>query len=83
MPEKEGRSMLGEDKYSPGVGPSWKAESDRFLAFYKALVNKSNPDVRTGLCKVARSQVRNQGGLTHSREGSHVYSNDLDQSRCP
>ena len=81
IPEKKQRSVLGEGKYSPSVGPAWKAGSDRFLAFYKALVNDPNPGVRRGLYKVARSQVCEQGGITRSREGYHIYSSNQDRSR--
>ena len=49
MPEEKRRSVLGEVKYSPGVGPAWKAGSARFLAFYKALVNEPDPGVCRGL----------------------------------
>ena len=38
MPAEKRRSVLVEGKYSPGVGPAWKAGSARFLAFYKALM---------------------------------------------
>ena len=54
--------LLGEVKYSPSVEPAWKAGSARFLDFYKALENEPDPGVRIGLCKVARSRVREQGG---------------------
>ena len=63
MPAEKRRSVLGEGKYSPGVGPAWKSGSAHFSAFYKALVNETDPGVRRGLCKVTRSQVREQGGL--------------------
>ena len=35
-------------------------------------MNKPDPGVSIDLCKVPRSQVRNQGGLAHSREGSRI-----------
>ena len=55
--------LLGEGKYSPGIEPAWKAGSDRFSAFYKALVNEPDPGVRRDLGKVARSRAREQEGL--------------------
>ena len=75
-------SGLEEGKYSPGVDPSWKAGSACFSVFYKDLVNEPDPGVRRGLYKVARSQVRKQGGMARNREGSHVYSSNRDQFRC-
>ena len=66
--------MLGKGKYYPGVESAWKAGSARFSDFYKALVNKPDLGVRRYLCKVARSQVCDQGGLASSREGFHLYS---------
>ena len=74
--------MLGEGKYSPGVGPAWKTGSARFPAFYKTLVNEPDSGVFIGLCKVSRSRVRKQGGLARSREGSRVFSSNRDRSRC-
>ena len=49
MPVVKRRSVLGEGKYSPGVGPAWKAGSSRFSAFYNALVNEPDPGVRKGI----------------------------------
>ena len=74
--------MLGEGKYYPGVDPAWKAGSDRFSAFYKALMNDPDPVVSRDLCKVARSQVRKQEGLIFIREGLRIYSSNKYQSRC-
>ena len=74
--------MFGEGKYTRGVEPAWKVGSARFSAFYKALVNRPGPRVHRDLCKVARSQVRDQGGLACSREGSRIYSGNRDRSRC-
>ena len=68
--------MLAEGKYSSVVSPTWKTGSARFSAFYKSIMNEPDPVVRIGLCKVARSKIRKQGGLARSREGSQVYSND-------
>ena len=68
--------MLGEGKYSPGVGPALKAGSARFLEFYKTLVNNPDPGVCRGLCKVARSRVCKQGGIARSGEGSHIFSSN-------
>ena len=82
MPAEKRISVLGMDKYSPSVEPAWKVGSACFLAFYKALVNKPDPVVSIDLCKVPRSQVRNQGGLAYSREGSRIYSGNRDQFRC-
>ena len=81
LAEKQ-RSVLGEGKYSPCVDPAWKSGSARFLAFYKALVNEPDPGVHIDLCKVARSRVREQGGLAHSREVTRVYYSNRDRSRC-
>ena len=74
--------MLEEGKYSPGVDPAWKAGSARFSDFYKDLVNDPDPGLRRDLCKVARSRVREQGGLAHSREVTRVYYSNRDRSRC-
>ena len=82
IPAEKRRSVLREGKCSPGVEPNWKIGSARFSAFYKALVNKSDPGVRRDLCKVARSQVREQGGLARSREGLRVYYGHQYQARC-
>ena len=65
--------MLVEGKYSPSVEPAWKVGSARISAFYKTLVNEPDPVVRRDLCKVSKSQVRDQGGLARSREVSRVY----------
>ena len=54
MPAEKQRSVLGEGKYSPSVEPAWKAGNDRFLVFYKALVEKPDPGVHRDMCKVAR-----------------------------
>ena len=64
MPVEKLRSVLGEGRYSPGVDPAWKVGSAHFLDFYKYLVNKPDPVVHRDLCKVAMSQVREQGGIT-------------------
>ena len=74
--------MLGEEKYSPSVVPSWKEGSARFSAFYKALVNEPYHGVRRGICKVDRSQFFEQRGLARSREGSRVYSSNWDWYKC-
>ena len=34
------RSVLGDPKYGPGSEPHWKAGSDCYLAFYKALLDE-------------------------------------------
>ena len=44
-------------------------------------MNDPDTGVRRDLCKVARSRVREQVGLTCSREGSYVYTSNRDQSR--
>ena len=64
MPAEKRRSVLGEGKYSPSVNPVCKSASAQFLVSYKTLVNEPDPGVRRGLCKVSRSQFREQGGLT-------------------
>ena len=72
---------MGEGKYSPGVEPAWKVGSARFSAFYKALVNEPDTVVRRDLCKVARSQVRDQGALRvagRARAYILVIETDLD-----
>ena len=45
MPEEKQRSMLGDEKYSPGVGPAWKSGSACFLSFYKTNVNEPDPGI--------------------------------------
>ena len=83
MPAEKLLSVLGEVRYSPGVGPAWKTGSARFPVFYKTLVNEPYSGVLLGLCKVSRSRFCKQGGLARSREGSRVFSSNRDRSICP
>ena len=39
-PLEKRRSVLGEPKYGPGFEPHWKTGSDRYPAFYKALLDE-------------------------------------------
>ena len=60
-PEKK-MSVLGEPKYGPGSEPHWKAGSDRYPVFYKALLDEL---LRTKRIKMVRvrgvsSSTRNQ-----------------------
>ena len=45
-------------------------------------MNEPYPGVSRDLFKVARSQVCKQRGLERGREGSRVYSDNQDRSRC-
>ena len=42
-PTAKQRSVLEEDKYTPGSGPRWKQVNARFLALYKALLAEPDP----------------------------------------
>ena len=64
--------VLVEGKYSPGVGPTWKSGSARFLAFYKALVKDSSTDDAI-LCTVKGRALT----LSHAAETPSIYRWEL------
>ena len=61
-PSEKRRSVLGEPKYVPGYEPQWKAGSERYPAFYKALLDDPSRTKRIEMVRVRCdiSSTRNQ-----------------------